>query len=135
MDHLSDRSKRPFVNYYGVNLILYELSTPFLNIHWFMDKTGLTGSRAQLINGIMLLATFGGSRLVWGSYQSIMMYRDIWAAYTQPGELPVPSWLALAYVTSNSILSALNFYWFSKMITAVQKRFKKPDPNVEKKET
>ncbi|KAL8816330.1 MAG: hypothetical protein Q9191_008352 [Dirinaria sp. TL-2023a] len=108
---------RPFVNYYGVNLILYELSTPFLNIHWFMDKTGLTGSRAQLINGIMLLATFGGSRLVWGSYQSVMMYRDIWAAYTQPGELPVPAWLAVA-----------------KMITAVQKRFQKPESNAEKKD-
>ena len=99
-----------------------------------MDKTGLTGSGAQLINGIMLLTTFGGSRLVWGSYQSVMMYRDIWAAYTQPGELPVPSWLAVAYVISNSILSALNFYWFSKMITAVQKRFEKPQSKHEKKD-
>ncbi|PQE26753.1 DUF887 domain-containing protein [Rutstroemia sp. NJR-2017a BVV2] len=27
--------QRPFANYYGLNFVLYELSTPFLNIHWF----------------------------------------------------------------------------------------------------
>lgn len=98
-----------------------------------MDKVGLTGSTAQLINGIMLLTTFGGSRLVWGTYQSINMYKDMWAAYSRPGELPVPSWLAIAYVVSNSILSALNFYWFNKMIAAVRKRFDKPEERIEKK--
>jgi hypothetical protein len=35
----------PFANYYGLNFILYEISTPFLNIHWFFDKLNMTGSR------------------------------------------------------------------------------------------
>ncbi|KAK0516302.1 hypothetical protein JMJ35_000905 [Cladonia borealis] len=61
---------RPFCNYYGLSFILYELSTPFLNIHWFLDKTHLTGSTAQFLNGIILITTFAGSRLVWGTYQS-----------------------------------------------------------------
>ena len=93
----------------------------------------MTGSRAQLVNGVALLTTFGGSRLVWGSYQSVSMYRDIWTAYTQPGELPVPPWLALTYVASNTVLSFLNFYWFSKMIGAVAKRFEKPEAKSDKK--
>ncbi|KAL9602435.1 MAG: hypothetical protein Q9219_001859 [cf. Caloplaca sp. 3 TL-2023] len=124
---------RPFVNYYGVNLILYELSTPFLNIHWWLDKIGMTGSTLQLVNGIALLTTFGGSRLVWGIYQNYSMYKDIWQAIQHPEELPVPSWLALAYLASTTALSALNFYWFSKMIQAVTKRFEKPDKVRQKK--
>jgi hypothetical protein len=133
--------------------VLYELSTPFLNIHWFLDKFDMTGSRAQLINGILLLASFGGSRLVWGSYQSWMIYKDIWRAWhnTEPYgteclkyslhqyigaglEVPttcraLPGWLAILYVGANTALTALNFYWYSKMVAAVRKRFV---PNEEK---
>lgn len=119
--------QRPFVNYYGLNFILYELSTPFLNIHWWLDRLEMTGSTFQLVNGIALLTTFGGSRLVWGTYQSYRMYHDIWRALQNPGELPVPSWLAVTYLASTTALSALNFYWFGKMIQTLAKRFEKSD--------
>lgn len=125
---------RPFCNYYGLNFILYELSTPFLNIHWFMDKLGMTGSTAQLVNGIALITTFGTSRLAWGTYQSVRMYQDIWTAFETPGGLPVPPWLAVAYVVSNTTLSVLNFYWFGKMITSLRKRFEKPSSEDEESE-
>ncbi|KAL8664022.1 MAG: hypothetical protein Q9168_007992 [Polycauliona sp. 1 TL-2023] len=124
---------RPFVNYYGLNFILYELSTPFLNIHWWCDKVGMTGSTLQLVNGIALLTTFGGSRLIWGTYQNYQMYTDIWRAVQNPGELPVPAWLAIAYLASTTALSCLNFYWFGKMVQAVAKRFDKPHDTQEKK--
>ncbi|KAL8797984.1 MAG: hypothetical protein Q9182_007061 [Xanthomendoza sp. 2 TL-2023] len=117
---------RPFVNYYGLNFILYELSTPFLNIHWWLDKIGMTGSKLQLINGVALLTTFGSSRLVWGTYQNFRMYQDIWRAIQYPEELPVPSWLAVAYLASTTALSVLNFFWFGRMIQTVAKRFEKP---------
>lgn len=126
--------QRPFLNYYGLNFVLYELSTPFLNVHWFLDKCGMTGSRFQLVNGIALIASFGASRLVWGTYQSVNMYRDVWQALKTPGELPVPPWLALAYVLANTILSGLNFWWFSRMVVTVRKRFQKPREQVNKKE-
>ncbi|CAF9930016.1 hypothetical protein IMSHALPRED_008067 [Imshaugia aleurites] len=126
---------RPFCNYYGLNFVLYELSTPFLNVHWFMDKLGMTGSTAQLVNGIALVATFGASRLVWGTYQSVRMYQDMWIAFEAPGGLPVPPWLALAYVVSNTTLSVLNFYWFGRMITTLRKRFEKPSNEDDEKGT
>lgn len=95
----------------------------------------MTGSTAQLVNGIALITSFGGSRLVWGIYQSFRMYQDIWLAFKTPGELPVPPWLAIAYVVSNTTLSVLNFYWFGKMIQALMKRFEKPGDNDSKKNT
>ncbi|KAL8663133.1 MAG: hypothetical protein Q9202_004170 [Teloschistes flavicans] len=71
---------RPFVNYYGPTFILYELSSPFLNFHWFFDKLHMTGSRPQWYNGILLLASFFSCRLLWGTYQSLRVYQDCWAA-------------------------------------------------------
>lgn len=109
----------------------------------------MTGSRAQLYNGILLLATFFGCRLVWGTYQSVRVYQDVWAALHHTpvlapsinktaaalgeedimrfaGEESVPVWLAVTYLGSNVILNTLNFYWFGKMIEAVRKRFVGP---------
>jgi len=143
---------RPFANYYGLNFVLYELSTPFLNIHWFLDKLGYTGSTLQFANGMLLLLTFGASRLVWGSWQSWRIYCDVWEAWRDrtPYELKckayravmsdalglsvpkecriMPPWLALLYVCGNTVLSVLNFWWYYKMIAAVRKRFTAPDP-------
>ncbi|KAF1845489.1 DUF887-domain-containing protein [Cucurbitaria berberidis CBS 394.84] len=73
---------RPFVNYYASTFILYELSSPFLNIHWFCDKLNMTGTTLQLVNGIVLLFTFFSCRIVWGTYQSVHVFRDVYRAYT-----------------------------------------------------
>jgi len=70
--------QRPFCNYYGPVFILYELSSPFLNIHWFCDKLNMTGSKLQWYNGMILLGTFFGCRLLWGTYQSLRVYQDVW---------------------------------------------------------
>jgi hypothetical protein len=146
-------SQKPFGNYYGLSFVLYELSTPFLNIHWFCDKLGLTGSKLQMYNGIALLVTFFGCRIVWGTYQSYMIYLDIYKALTMPtpermGSLleaqkcegnantsmgfngsgscaigELPMWLVSVYLVGNTALSLLNFYWFAQMVKAVRKRF------------
>ncbi|CAG8959937.1 hypothetical protein HYFRA_00012654 [Hymenoscyphus fraxineus] len=115
---------RPFAIYYGMNFILYELSTPFLNIHWFCDKLNLTGSNFQLYNGLVLLTTFFCSRIIWGNYQSFNIYRDVWAAVTdEKSEMSLPVWLAFIYCGCNTVLSMLNIYWFGKMVQAVARRF------------
>ncbi|RSL70519.1 hypothetical protein CEP54_001663 [Fusarium duplospermum] len=129
---------RPFLNYYACVFILWELSTPFLNVHWFMDKVGMTGTRAQLYNGLMLLFTFFSARLVYGTYMSFSVFQDVWAGInTHPNvealatqtmtfaheDSTVPVWLGAAYLASNITLNSLNFYWFFMMIRAVRKRF------------
>ncbi|KAH8695403.1 TLC domain-containing protein [Talaromyces proteolyticus] len=71
---------RPFVNFYAPTFILYELSSPFLNIHWFLDKLKMTGSKLQWYNGMTLLVVFFSCRLVWGTWQSFVVYADMWHA-------------------------------------------------------
>ncbi|KAF2740021.1 DUF887-domain-containing protein [Polyplosphaeria fusca] len=143
---------RPFGNYYGLSFVLYELSTPFLNIHWFCDKLNMTGSKLQLYNGIALLASFFLCRVVWGTYQSVLIYSDIYTAFTATSTNPMgltleegkcegnssgfgyggpeacevgelPIWLVSIYLVGNTALSLLNLYWFSQMVKAVRKRF------------
>ncbi|EAW08113.1 TLC domain-containing protein [Aspergillus clavatus NRRL 1] len=171
---------RPFVNYYSPVFILYELSSPFLNMHWFLDKVNMTGSKFQLYNGILLLAVFFSCRLIWGTWQSVLVYQDMWyalkqswSASTSPALNPVditadvfqirdgslcvnqacaraqaeiskfsrytaggvPTWLVVTYVVSNLVLNTLNFYWFTKMIDAVLKRFRKPAAKKEDAQT
>jgi len=149
-----NNGQRPFVNYYAPIFLLYELSTPFLNLHWFFDKVHMTGTKAQLYNGLVLIGTFFACRLVWGSYQSFNAMSDIYKATREPagtlwsksphynattipstdantaamrfaGEDAVPYWLAVAYLGSNTVLNTLNWYWFKAMIDAVTKRFTK----------
>ncbi|KFA70826.1 hypothetical protein S40288_09782 [Stachybotrys chartarum IBT 40288] len=129
---------RPFVNYYGCIFILWELSTPFLNIHWFLDKLSMTGTRLQLYNGILLLFSFFACRLVYGTYQSVRVFSDVVATINRHPSLEkresslmyfateastVPVWLGAMYLASNLTLNFLNFYWFNKMVRAVRKRF------------
>lgn len=98
-----------------------------------MDKLGMTGSTAQLVNGIALITSFGASRLVWGTYQNFKMYSDIWEASQTPGGLPVPLWLAGVYMLSSAMLTGLNVVWFGKMITALSARFEKDETEATKK--
>ena len=46
----------------------------------------MTGSKVQLYNGILLLLTFFSCRLMWGTYQSVRVFYDVYRAMTA-GEL------------------------------------------------
>lgn len=142
----------------------------------------MTGGKAQWYNGMMLLFVFFSCRLVWGTWQSINVYVDMWKALSQTWSATaasasssfldpvninaqvfqtrdgalcvdetcaranaeiskyshytaggVPTWLVVTYVVSNLILNSLNYYWFSKMIETVLKRFRGPPPAEKKK--
>lgn len=106
----------------------------------------MTGGNAQLINGIALLATFSGSRLIWGTYQSVQVYQDLAHVLRIRESVPqswfdgskvmgysdkpvLPLWLAYSYLISNTLLTVLNFYWFWRMIDTVTNRFRSPREN------
>ncbi|KAG0006744.1 hypothetical protein BGZ80_005153 [Entomortierella chlamydospora] len=110
---------RPFLQYYGSVFLMFELSTPFLNIHWFMDKLGMTGTTYQLINGIILLLLFLCVRIMFGIYMSYQTYQTAMLVIDQ-----IPWHLIIVYSLANVVLNSLNIYWFYKMIESLMKRFK-----------
>ncbi len=115
-----------------------ELSTPFVNIHWFLNKSGKAGSTFQIINGVLLTVIFACCRLVWGSYLTIVFFRDVWTAlhapkssWTEYDYSPVqrplrlehraPWWLASMFMVSNAIIMSLSTFWFTRMIATIRK--------------
>ncbi|KAG6880244.1 hypothetical protein C0992_001812 [Termitomyces sp. T32_za158] len=98
---------RPFVAYYGLRCLLWETSTFFLNIHWFMDKTGRTGSTAQFVNGMFLLSAFFGVRLVYGGKVSIEFMRTLIEVRHE-----VPRMYVVVFGTGNVLLTGLNWLWW-----------------------
>ncbi|KAK9484136.1 TLC domain-containing protein [Lipomyces starkeyi] len=112
-------SFRPFLMYYGPIFLYFELSTPFLNVHWFAGHlpSGTISETVQVVNGILLLVTFFSARLVCGFYSIGRVAFDAWAVLDK-----MPFWLPSVVLTSNLSLNCLNIYWFSKMIKAVQRR-------------
>lgn len=112
----------PIFMYDGMGFLLWELSTPFLNIHWFLDKLGKTGSTAQLVNAVFLLSTYIGARLTFGMYNSASFFKFV-VAPSKPHHPPIPTHLKAFYLTGNVILNSLNFFWFRAMVRAVLKRF------------
>ncbi|KAL9935069.1 hypothetical protein V8E36_006145 [Tilletia maclaganii] len=113
---------RPVFMYDGLAFLLWELSTPFLNIHWFLDKMGKTGSTLQLVNAFFLLSTYVFARLTFGMYNSYHFFAHVLFP-PSPHVPPLPSHVKYFYLIGNVILNSLNFFWFRAMIRAIQKRF------------
>lgn len=111
----------------------------------------------QLYNGVLLLATFFGFRVLWGNYQTLYIYSDLWTvlhasdvdlasikAYPTfaPARLAgqssaaieerLPMWLVIVYLGSNTSLSVLNIYWFAKMLRALRRRFEPSSASAQK---
>jgi len=108
---------RPFLAYYGVRCLLWEGSTIFLNVHWYMDKSGFSGSRLQTINGVFLLASFTALRIVFGGYISYEFGKTVFQVYDQ-----VPLAVALYYACGNVLLQGLNWFWLFAMLKGFKKR-------------
>jgi len=112
---------RPFLAYYAIRCLLWEGSTVFLNIHWYMDKSGLAGSRLQTINGVFLLASFIGLRIVFGGYISYAFSKLILQVR---GEVPLA--VALYYACGNFLLQGLNWFWLFAMLKGFKRRMSSP---------
>lgn len=108
----------PFMAYYGIRCLLWEISTVLLNNHWFLDKTGRTGSTTQLLNGVFLISAFFGVRIVYGGILSYDFLRTLGQVRDQ-----VPVAYVLVHGLGNIVLQGLNWFWFYKMIDALRRRF------------
>lgn len=118
------QSFRPFLIHYGPHFLLFELSTPFLNVNWFASHLpeGVISFKVQKINGLCLLISFFTIRIVWGFYQAFRVANDVffvaWSTRT------FPAWVGAGVSISNIALDVLNVYWFYKMVRLAIKAVK-----------
>ncbi|EGG05257.1 uncharacterized protein MELLADRAFT_72186 [Melampsora larici-populina 98AG31] len=110
---------KPLTGYYLFLFLLWETSTIFLNPHWFFDKIGMAGSKAQMFNGIALLLSFFTSRIILGNYVSYKLLVDVFQPDVNK-RIGVTNTCIILFVDIS--LSLLNVHWFYLMITSIKKR-------------
>lgn len=84
--------------------LLFELSTPFLHIRWFLIQFELSGNIFATINDYVFVITFFFCRVVTGP---IISYYYLSATWNDPTEF-----YHFAYVPCNITANLLNYYWF-----------------------
>lgn len=106
--------------------LIFELSTPFVNINWFANRLpGFFPEWLVTINGLLLLITFPSVRIVWGFYAVFLYYKDLYHVWYQ-----VPYLLPEAVLFLNVFLNLLNVYWFTKMLAIAKKTLTKKKKTV-----
>lgn len=114
----------PIFQYWAPRFLIFELSSPFVNINWFIAnskaKSGwLASTKVNVINGITLMVTFFSTRIVWGFwavYLALSYIYQSWDVMTL-AEKAVCS----CVVGLNLSLDVLNLVWFLKMVKIAKK--------------
>lgn len=103
-----------FIHYYSAIFLLFEISTPFLDIRWVGLKFKNLNGTVELINNIILILIFFFIRICWGWYQVGRLAIDLYANMDKPGFTCIGAFIILG---CNLVLDILNVYWFGKMMT------------------
>jgi len=116
----------PFLHYWGLFFLLYELSTPFLHARWMALQFGMHKSSPRLFAVIQytFVIAFVLVRLVAGSYSSYFWWCEMLSllngSYRAGGIGPIipnhSSLVVYTYLLANIILNGLNWFWFSQII-------------------
>ncbi|ABN65728.2 predicted protein [Scheffersomyces stipitis CBS 6054] len=99
--------------------LLFELSTPFVNINWFASRlpAGTFNDTFVIVNGLGLLITFFSVRIAWGFYAAFMVATDMFAVFGKT------HWfLPVTILGLNLMLDSLNVFWFYKMVMIAKKK-------------
>eukprot|EP00475_Leptophrys_vorax_P002046 TRINITY_DN11165_c0_g1_i1.p1 TRINITY_DN11165_c0_g1~~TRINITY_DN11165_c0_g1_i1.p1 ORF type:complete len:295 (+),score=60.86 TRINITY_DN11165_c0_g1_i1:38-886(+) len=103
-------------------LVVGELSTPFLNVRWFLRATGQKESAFGSINNLLFALTFFIARvLIFGSgiLEMINDFDFVWNGI-------VPQW-GVRYVVINIFAAfLLNLFWFFKIAQGIVRLFTTP---------
>ncbi|EDO15666.1 hypothetical protein Kpol_1008p2 [Vanderwaltozyma polyspora DSM 70294] len=119
----------PFSQPWIGKFLLFEASTPFVNINWYiiqLTKTAKDGKAVvptwfNVLNGILLMVVFFLVRIVWGFTAITLLVFEMWKIRD---ELPVL--LSISCVLLNLVMDFLNVFWFSKMIKIAKKLASSP---------
>jgi hypothetical protein len=103
-------------HFYTASFIIWETSTPFVNIRYFMNKLKI--SRFQNINNASILLAFLIFRIIWGSFIYYIIILD--TIYLSEG------WLLKIPVFIAFLMNAMNYYWFYKMVNIAINRILLP---------
>ena len=101
------------MTYYGASLLMFEASTPFLNLRWFLGQFGWTKSALYMVNTILFATVFFLARIIYGISTC---YEGLETLYEFKAEVEIPVFVFIVIAAFS--MNFLNLYWFFKIIKA-----------------
>ncbi|XP_078585663.1 TLC domain-containing protein 4-B-like [Branchiostoma floridae x Branchiostoma japonicum] len=108
----------PCLMYCANNVLMMELSNPFVNMRMMLKVVGYEKTTAYVWNGLAMLVTFFIARCV---STTIGTLRFLHLALAHPQFWDLPLCIHVCYFGGVSIFNVLNYYWFYKICRGVLK--------------
>ncbi|CAN6986357.1 unnamed protein product [Brassica rapa subsp. trilocularis] len=104
---------------YTYMVLISEVTTPSINLRWYLDTAGLKRSRAYLINGVAIFLAWLTARILLFIY----MFYHVYIHYDQVVQMNTFGYL-LVFVVPIA-LSVMNLMWFGKIVKGLKKTLEK----------
>ncbi|ONI11453.1 hypothetical protein PRUPE_4G107300 [Prunus persica] len=104
---------------YTYMILISEITTPEINMRWYLDTAGMKRSSAYLINGIVIFLSWLAARILLFGY----MFYHVYLHYDQVIQMHTFGYLLVFVVPS--VLAIMNLMWFGKIIKGLIKQLAK----------
>jgi len=106
------------MHFQGACFLMWELSTPFLYLRWFLIKARCRDVRKkaawQGVANALFAVAFFACRIVYGPVMSYQYYVASQWDLGRGGE--IPKGVVYGYHTAMLVLNGLNYWWFSAIV-------------------
>ncbi|KAL6197013.1 hypothetical protein ACLB2K_032626 [Fragaria x ananassa] len=104
---------------YTYMILISEITTPEINMRWYLDTAGMKRSSAYLINGIVIFFSWLGARILLFGY----MFYHVYLHYDQVIQMHIFGYILVFAVPA--VLAIMNLMWFGKIIKGLIKQLTK----------
>lgn len=100
---------------YTYMILISEITTPEINIRWYLDIGGMKRSIAYLINGVVIFFAWLVARILLFGY----MFYHVYLHYDQVNQMHIFGYLLVMVVPL--VLAIMNLMWFGKILKGLKK--------------
>ncbi|XP_047316010.1 TLC domain-containing protein 4-B-like [Impatiens glandulifera] len=104
---------------YTFMVLISELTTPEINMRWYLDVAGLKRSNAYLVNGVLIFFAWLVARILLFLY----MFSHVYMHYNQVSQMHAFGRFLVFVVPA--VLAAMNLVWFGKILKGLKKTLTK----------
>uniref|UniRef100_A0A7N0TLD6 TLC domain-containing protein n=1 Tax=Kalanchoe fedtschenkoi TaxID=63787 RepID=A0A7N0TLD6_KALFE len=104
---------------YTYMVLISEVTTPEINMRWYLDISGMKRSGAYLLNGIVIFFTWLVARILLFVY----MFYHVYLHMEQVNRMHIFGFLLVFVVPA--VLGVMNLMWFGKILRGLRKTLAK----------
>ncbi|KAL9456537.1 hypothetical protein AB3S75_005713 [Citrus x aurantiifolia] len=104
---------------YTYMVLISEVTTPEINMRWYLDTAGMKRSTAYLVNGVIIFFAWLIARILLFVY----MFYHVYLHYDQVVEMHAIGYLLVFVVPF--VLAIMNVMWFGKILKGLKKTLAK----------